>query len=165
MLDGVGPASYAMRSELPDRTVEGEKRIQPLRALPEYYLEPRDPDPRGLTVVGADGVTGGEIVDVWIDRADPQVRYFEIALAPGAPAGMSPGDEAPPRRTLVPVNFAHIDRSGGRVVVKAVLGEHFGRAPTLADPDQVTLREEDRISAYFGSGLLYATSERAEPLV
>jgi photosynthetic reaction center H subunit len=171
MRDGVGPASYAMRSEVPDRTVEGENRIQPLRALPGYSLVPRDPDPRGLPVVGADGVTGGEVVDVWIDRSDPQVRYFEIEVATpvaeldGAAAEQAYDAPLAIKRTLVPINFAHVDRRRGRVMVKAVLGEQLANAPGLADPDQVTLREEDRIGGYYGGGLLYATPQRAEPLL
>ncbi|MEQ8858843.1 MAG: photosynthetic reaction center subunit H [Pseudomonadales bacterium] len=171
MVDGVGPASFALRSDVPDRTVEGENRILPLRALPDYGLEPRDPDPRGLPVVGADGESGGSVVDVWVDRADPLVRYFEVEV--DVPGGEQNGAAADPdaagskatRRTLVPVNFAHVEKSRARVMVKAVLGEHFARAPGLASPDQVTLLEEDRISAYFGGGLLYATPQRAEPLI
>jgi len=31
--------------------------------------------------------------------------------------------------------------------------------------EQVTLLEEDRISAYYAAGLLYATSDRAEPWI
>ena len=171
MADGVGPAAYALREDVPDRTVEGENRILPLRALPDYALEARDPDPRGLSVVGADGEPGGRVVDVWVDRADPLVRYFEVETTAAAAeqngaAGSAP-EGAPPavRRTLVPVNFAHVNRRAGQVVVKAVLGDQIGRAPGLASPDQVTLREEDRISAYFGGGLLYATPQRSEPLL
>jgi len=35
----------------------------------------------------------------------------------------------------------------------------------LANPDQVTLREEDQIAAYFASGNLYAEPRRVEPLL
>jgi photosynthetic reaction center H subunit len=35
----------------------------------------------------------------------------------------------------------------------------------LANPDQVTLREEDRIAAYFAGGNLYAEPKRVEPLL
>ena len=38
-------------------------------------------------------------------------------------------------------------------------------APVTRLPEQVTLLEEDKISAYFGGGHFYATPERSEPLV
>ncbi len=36
--------------------------------------------------------------------------------------------------------------------------------PGLRNPDQVTLLEEDRISAYYGGGTLYAEPSRLGPL-
>jgi hypothetical protein len=47
----------------------------------------------------------------------------------------------------------------------SVTGAQFADAPALANPDQITLREEDRIQAYFASGHLYAEPGRAEPLL
>ena len=41
----------------------------------------------------------------------------------------------------------------------------FRSAPVLANPDQVTKREEDRIVGYYGGGNLYATAARQEPLL
>jgi len=38
-------------------------------------------------------------------------------------------------------------------------------APTLANPDQVTMLEEEKITAYYGGGTLYATPARSEPLI
>jgi photosynthetic reaction center H subunit len=35
--------------------------------------------------------------------------------------------------------------------------------PGLANPDQVTLQEEDKIVAFYGGGTLYATPDRSEP--
>jgi photosynthetic reaction center H subunit len=37
--------------------------------------------------------------------------------------------------------------------------------PGLANPDQITLQEEDKIVAFYGGGHLYATPQRAEPLL
>ena len=53
----------------------------------------------------------------------------------------------------------------GRVLVQSILGRQFADAPTLASPEQVTKREEDRIVGYFGGGNLYATAARQEPLL
>jgi photosynthetic reaction center H subunit len=52
-----------------------------------------------------------------------------------------------------------------QVLLASVKGEQVLDAPTLANPDQVTLREEDRICAYFASGHLYATPERQESIL
>jgi photosynthetic reaction center H subunit len=45
------------------------------------------------------------------------------------------------------------------------MGAQFADAPRLASPNQVTLREEDRIAAYFASGHLFADPTRMEPLL
>ena len=39
-----------------------------------------DPDPRGLPVKAADGAVAGSIVDIWVDRSEPQVRYYRLEL-------------------------------------------------------------------------------------
>jgi photosynthetic reaction center H subunit len=49
--------------------------------------------------------------------------------------------------------------------VKSILGSQFATVPGLANPDQVTRREEDKIMAYYAGGHLYATAARAEPLI
>jgi photosynthetic reaction center H subunit len=49
--------------------------------------------------------------------------------------------------------------------VRSVLAHQFADAPTLRHPEQITLREEDRVVAYFGGGNMYATPQRAEPFV
>jgi photosynthetic reaction center H subunit len=49
--------------------------------------------------------------------------------------------------------------------VNAVLGSQFAGAPALANPDQITFDEEERVAAYYGGGLLYATPARLEPYV
>ena len=89
--------------------------------------------------------------DIWIDRAETHARYLEVTLAAGP-------------SVLVPMPLVRID-TAGRAVVESVLGSQFADAPNLANPDQVTLREEDRIQAYFASGHLFATPSRMEPLL
>ena len=155
MKDGVGPAAYADRPDVPDRTVDNQVRIVPLRVATDFHIEARDPDPRGMAVVGADGVTGGTVRDAWVDRSETILRYLEVEVA-------SPGG---PRRVLLPVNFTKINSGRGQVKVKAILGSQFADVPGLAMPDQVTLREEDRIAAYYASGHLYAKPSRLGPLV
>jgi len=44
-------------------------------------------------------------------------------------------------------------------------GGQFAAAPTTSNPDRVTLLEEEKITAYYGGGTLYATPQRVEPLL
>jgi photosynthetic reaction center H subunit len=47
----------------------------------------------------------------------------------------------------------------------ALTAAQFADVPATRNPDVVTLMEEERVVAYYGGGMLYATPERAEPLV
>ena len=152
MLDGVGPAAYAERADHPEVTIDGHPRIVPMRVATEFFVEPNDPDPRGMPVFGADGVQGGTIVDIWVDRSEPQIRYFELETAGG-------------RKVLVPMALAKIDRSRRKVAVISIHGSQFAHVPGIANPDLVTLLEEDKICAYYGGGTLYADPERQEPFM
>ncbi len=154
MIDGVGPGSYALRAEVPDLTVEGTDKIVPLRIASDFFLEARDPDPRGMQVMGADRDVAGTVSDVWVDRSEYIIRYLEVQLTGG-------------KRVLLPWNMAKIERWRGERVVKvrAIMGSQFADVPALQSPDRITLREEDRICGYYGGGYLYATPARAEPLV
>jgi photosynthetic reaction center H subunit len=153
MLAGVGPAASALRADMPDLMNETtELRIVPLRVATDHYLDAESPDPRNMAAVGADGVVGGIVSDIWIDRAEAAIRYLEINLAAG-PA------------VLVPMPMVRINTRSSQVVVQSIMGAQFADAPMLANPDQVTLREEDRIQAYYASGHLYATPSRLEPLL
>ncbi len=163
MLAGVGSGAYTPRANRPDLTYEGHARVVPMRVATGFSIEENDPDPRGLTVYGADGEVAGTVVDVWVDRSDFIARYFETELAGGK--GSFQDEEAPglPSRVLVPVNFTQIDSSG--VLVVAILGSQFANAPRISNPDIITLNEEERICAYFGAGYLYATPNRQEALL
>jgi photosynthetic reaction center H subunit len=153
MLDAVGPAAYALRADTPDLTLEGHLRIVPLRVATEFTLAARDPDPRGLPVLGGDGLQGGVVNDVWVDRSEPQIRYLEVTIASG-------------RQVLVPIGFVRFDLMWQRCVhVRSILAAQFAGVPALANPEQVTRLEEDRISAYFGGGTLYAQPSRLGPLL
>lgn len=153
MLDGVGPGSYADRPDVADTTAEGDIKIVPLRVATDFDVASGDPDPRGLSVIGADGEQGGTIVDVWVDRSEMLFRYLELEVAA----------EGGSRRVLLPINFTRINAS--RVRVQSILGSQFAQVPGTRHPDQVTLLEEEKIMAYYGGGTLYATASRQEPLL
>ena len=67
------------------------------------------------------------------------------------------------KAVLLPFNFAYVSK--GAVRVKAILASQFAQVPSLRHPEQVTLLEEEKIMAYFGAGMLYATPGRQEPLL
>lgn len=161
MVDGVGAASYAMRAETPEQTFEGEPRIVPLRVATNFFLERSEADPRGMTVIGGDRQVAGVVRDLWIDRTEPQVRYLEVEVAEVEVAG------APePLHVLLPTVYAaQISAPRREIRVNAILASQFAAVPRLQNPDQVTLREEDRITAYYAGGYLYATPSRREPLL
>lgn len=157
MLDGVGPAAWADRADVPDLTYDdATPKIVPLRsaAAKGWHVPAEDDDPRGFDVVGADGKVAGKCVDLWVDRSEALLRYLEVEVTTATG----------PRRVLVPMTLLTINEKFKRVRVESVLAKHFAEAPTLRHAEQITLREEDRVCAYFGGGHLYATPQRAEPL-
>ncbi len=151
MVDAVGPAAYAQRPDVPDISHHGDPRIVPMRVAPEFSLCDRDPDPRGMEVVGADNKLAGHIIDIWVDRSEPQIRYLEV--------------DANGRIVLLPMNYVTISNNGRYLRVASIKAEHFANVPTLSNPKQVTLLEEDKITAYYGGGHMYAFPERSEPLI
>lgn len=151
MTAGVGPGAWARRADKPDLTADGRVKIVPLRADPEFSVAAEDPDPRGFTVVGTDGKTGGKVIDAWVDRSEVLFRYFEVDVGG--------------RSILLPVNFARVDATGRRVMVDSILGSQFAKVPTIKSKDAITMLEEEKVMAYFGAGTLYATPSRAEPLL
>jgi photosynthetic reaction center H subunit len=157
MLDGVGPASWASRADVPDRTALGDVKIVPMRLATSYSIANGDPDPRGLPVHAADKQVAGTIVDVWVDRSEPQVRYYEVKLAGGE------------RNVMLPVGYVQWPNFGlwgnDHVIVKAITSAQFRDVPAIRSTEQITLLEEDKVMAYFAGGHLYADASRAEPII
>lgn len=156
MLDGVGPAAYAIRPDVPEMTHEATPKIRPMHLAEGFSVVPGDPDPRGMIVIGADGGEAGTIKELWIDIGEQMVRYLEIE---------SNNSEAMNRQILVPMPLARIDAGRGEVNLASVLGSQVAYAPRLQNPSQVTMLEEEKISAYFASGHMYATPDRLGPLL
>ena len=153
LLAGVGPGSWADRADIVDTTAEGDPRLVPLRVAPTFTVSHHDPDPRGLPVVGFDGLVAGKVVDVWVDRAEVVFRYMEVEVT--AAAGT--------RRVLLPFNFSRVNAQ--QVTVRSILAHQFANVPGLKMPDRVTSLEEEKIMAYYGAGTLYAIPSRQEPLL
>jgi photosynthetic reaction center H subunit len=154
LLAGVGPGAWAERADVPEASYEDRSpKIVPLRVAEGFYIEPIESDPRGFTVIGADRQPAGTVSDVWVDRHELLIRYFEVEVAGGA------------KHVLVPGPLARVQERNRTLKVESILGSQFADVPTTKSPDQVTLLEEDQISAYYGAGKMYATPSRAEPLL
>lgn len=155
MLSGVGSGSYAQRDDHPDVTMEGHPRIQPLRKVNhEFGLHTRDPDPRGMVVIGADGRSAGTVSDVWVDCSEMIIRYLEVELA------VTDAHQ----HVLLPFNMTKVRGNARRIDVCAILSHQFADVPITASPDQVTLYEEDMIMGYYGGGYSFARHPDAGPV-
>lgn len=147
--DGVGPASWAPRQDVPELDGHGHAKIVPMGRTDGFHVS-AGRDPRGMTVYGGDGQAGGTISDMWIDAAEAMVRYLEVEVSDGS-------------KRLVPITLSRI--KSDRVVVRSIFGAHFADIPTIKSQSQVTLLEEDKIAAFIGGGTMYASEKRAEPLL
>ncbi len=153
LLSCVGPAAYANRKDEAEVTYDsGLPLVAPLRAATEITLSEEDPDPRGMEVIGADGHLAGEVTELWVDRSENIFRYLEMKLADGS------------RSVLVPLPFAQF-MPRRQIRVNAITAAQFADVPATRLADSITLLEEDKISAYFGGGTLFAEAARAEPVL
>ena len=66
---------------------------------------------------------------------------------------------------LLPVTFADISGHWRRVRVAALMAAQFADVPKLKNADSVTFLEEEKITAYYGGGMLYAKPSRSRPLL
>ncbi len=153
LLAGVGAGAWSNRADVPDMMHAGGPKIIPLRVALAYSVSKNDTDPRGLDVIAGDFKIAGKVVDVWLDQAEMMFRYLEVETL--AASG--------PRRVLVPVPFTRIGSTS--VQVLSIFSHQFADVPGLKNPDQVTFLEEERISAYYGAGTLYAEPTRGDPLI
>ncbi len=152
MVDGVGPASWANRADVPELDGKGHPKIIPMSSSDHLHVS-AGRDPRGLPVQAGDDVVVGRISDMWIDEPEQLVRYLEVELDGTHGTG----------RRLIPMQLAKI--KGDRVKVRAIFGKHFAGVPLNKSPKQVTLLEEDKISGYYGGGKLYASDSRLGPIL
>ncbi len=155
LVDGIGPASYALKADVPDLTFEGALTMVPLRNQPNYRFEDASPNPIGMTVVAADGLPVGTVADVWLNATEYFLRYIEI----------EGGAEVGNRRIMAPFAFASLKTGRREVHFSSLSRDQFARVPELASADQITRREEDRLNSYFAGGFLYSKTGRKGPFV
>ncbi|MCC6007530.1 MAG: photosynthetic reaction center subunit H [Rhodobacteraceae bacterium] len=149
MLDGVGPASWAPRRDVPELDGKGHPKIVPMKANGHFAVS-AGRDPRGLPVQAADYEIVGAVTDMWIDEPEQLVRYLEIELD---------GDKG---KRLIPIQLVKI--KSDRIVVHSLYGAQFENVPQTKSSNQVTLLEEDKICGYYCGGKLYA-GDRQEPVI
>jgi photosynthetic reaction center H subunit len=149
---GVGPGAFAERSRAPDLTEHGAPRIAPMRVAKDFSIAANDPNPIGMQVFGVDAKLAGAVVDVWVDTGEHMIRYLEVETT--AAHGS--------KRVIVPMPMLVVNRGKRTIRVDAVTAAQLAAAPMVEKADQISLYEEDRISAYFGAGYLYAMPTRTE---
>jgi photosynthetic reaction center H subunit len=157
LVDGVGPAAWAERPDLPDINPHGDPVIRPMSKATSFNIAAQDTNPIGLNVITADGQVAGQVSDVWIDTMESVIRYYEVTN----------GNKS----FMLPMHFAVLrNELRGKIknkefYVHALMADQYKDIPSIAKKDQITMLEEEKIQAYFGGGNLYATPQRAEPLL
>ncbi len=151
MKAGIGSGAWTPRRDEPELDGHGHAKIVPMSATESYRVS-AGKNPMGLVVRGGDGEEVGTISDMWIDAPEQLVRYLEIELDADHGGG----------KRLVPIHFCQIWR---RVTINSIHGKHFAGVPITKSSTQITKLEEEKISAYYGAGILYADEDRAEPLL
>ncbi|MEM8983289.1 MAG: photosynthetic reaction center subunit H [Pseudomonadota bacterium] len=152
LLAGVGPGAYADRADEPDLTLHNENRIVPMRVATDFVITKGDPDPRGMSVVADDGEVAGTVADLWVDRSEPMIMFYEVKLPDG-------------KHVLAPAGFTRIKPARGEIHVQSLHAHQFADVPPLKSNESITLLEEEKIYAYFAAGKLFADSARQEPLL
>ena len=130
-------------------------KIVPLRDQPAFFLAWEDPKVLGMTVHGLDGKQAGTVVDAWIDRSEVVVRYLEVELEASIGSG----------RVLLPMNFMTIKPKLRQIRTNTILASQFADVPRTKNPNTITILEEEKVLAYYGGGLMYATAKRQEPIL
>lgn len=105
LTSAVGPASWVNRLDVPDTDFEGHRKIVPMSIAGHgFHIHPRDPNPIGMTVIGADGAVAGTVTEVWVDVPERMIRFLEVDV-PGLAhpaAATAAGTAAPATATAVP---------------------------------------------------------------
>lgn len=144
MIDGVGPASWAMRRDEPELDGLGHPKLQPMAKVGEFSVA-AGRDPRGLPVVGNDQKSAGTVTDMWVDVPEQMVRYLELTLLDGS-------------KRLVPMTMVRI--KSNMAYVNSIDSASFVDAPKIAADHMITKLEEEKVSGFYAGGYLYRSDKR-----
>ncbi|TKA96036.1 photosynthetic reaction center subunit H [Cereibacter changlensis] len=143
MKDGVGPASWVARRDIPELDGHGHNKIVPMSKC--GFIVSAGRDPRGLPVRANDHEYVGKVTDLFIDVPEQLIRYLEITLDNGG-------------KRLLPMPMVLVRQ--GRVDVNSLSSDLFVGIPVHKSADEVTLLEEDKISGYVAGGIMYSAEKR-----
>ncbi len=139
LIDGVGPAAWAPRRDVPELDGHGHAKIVPMATLDDFKVS-AGRNPIGMPVVGSDDMTAGHVTDIWVDAPEALVRYLQVELSGGGTC-------------LVPMTMAVVKPR--YVWVKSLPSARFASVPKTTSASQVTLLEEEKICAFFAGGRMY----------
>ncbi len=141
LVDGVGPASWAPRRDVPELDGHGKPKIGPMRGTDAFHIS-AGTDPRGMPVVGSDDTVAGTVSDIWVDVPEALIRYLEVELKDGG------------GKRLVPMTM--VKMKPRYVWVQSLPSTRFSDVPTAKKDDEITLLEEEKIMAIYAGGRMYA---------
>ncbi|WP_102109688.1 photosynthetic reaction center subunit H [Oceaniglobus roseus] len=142
MVDGVGPASWAPRRDVPELGGHGQPKIRPM-SMTDGFMVTAGRDPRGLPVVCRDDQVVGTVTDLWIDEPEHMVRYVEFELQDGHGTG----------KRLAPMTMVKV--TSRWVDITSLDSNQVAGIPGIQSSTRITLLEEEKIMAWFAGGLLY----------
>jgi uncharacterized protein (TIGR02271 family) len=102
------------------------EQLKPMSELPDYKVEPGDPDPRGWTVRTPDGRVAGRVEDLVVDLSAMKVRHLIVM-----PAGSSASAEG--RSILLNTSDVDIRKDSREVIARS-----FPEGEAIADERQAT---------------------------
>jgi len=143
LIDGIGPASWVPRRDVPELDGHGHPKIKPMDGIDGFFVS-AGRDPRGLPVVCRDDKVVGTVTDMWIDEAEQLVRYVEFELE----AEFGGGKKLAPM-TMVKIKPRWLD-------ITSLDSHRMAQIPGIATPGQISLLEEEKIMGFFGGGKLYS---------
>lgn len=143
MADGVGPAAWGVRKDVPEMNAHGEPKIKPMSENDAFFVS-AGRDPRGMPILSKDDQVVGHVSDMWIDEAEQEVRYLEFELESEHGTG----------KRLVPMTLAKVQPRW--IMVKSLHSSRFDGVPQVATAGQITKQEEERVSSWYAGGTLYS---------
>ncbi len=133
-----------------------DRRLRPLRDLPEYDVAEGDPDIRGWEVTAADGACVGCVRELIVDTVAMEVRYADVVL---------PGNEAEHEpHILLPLGVLRLTEGASRVRVERLDARRVGSLPrwggaTVDDAYERALCAHIAGDVPAGEGTLFDTRE------
>lgn len=145
MVDGVGPASWTPRRDLPELDGHGHNKIVPMSRLDGFVVS-AGRDPRGMLVQANDLAIVGTVSDLWVDAPEQLIRYIEVTLTSG-------------EKRLMPMPMLKVKTK--QVWVDSLSSDLFPGIPATRSSTEVTMLEEEKIQGWFAGGTLYSADKRA----